>query len=102
MIRLSRSARDRWARVAFDAAAALSARQPQMSPRATIGVLLLWGIGDAVLTTPFLRALRQAYPRARIAALGKPWLRELFAGEALFDDFVTFVPPWTRHSGKYR
>lgn len=99
---LSRSSRDRWTRAALDTIAAVAPRRRRGSGRATIGVFLLWGIGDAVLTTPFLRALRTAYPKARIVALGKPWLADLFTDEALFDEFVTFVPPWTRHSGKYR
>ena len=101
-MRLSRSSRDRWAHAGLNAIAALTPRRRQSSGRATIGVFLLWGIGDAVLTTPFLRALRAAYPKAHIVALGKPWLADLFAGEALVDELVTFVPPWTRHSGKYR
>jgi len=94
--------RDWLARRWLDAASALSPRGPAISSRTVIGVFLLWGIGDAVLTTPFLHALRAAYPGARIVALGKPWLAELFGEEALFDEFVTLVPPWTRHSGKYR
>ena len=71
-------------------------------PRRTVGVFLFWGIGDAVLATPFLRALRTALPDARIVAIGKPWLRELLGEEKLVDEFATLVPPWTRHSGKYR
>lgn len=102
MIRVSRSSRDRCARAALDMAAAATPRRHATSPRARIGVLLLWGIGDAILTTPFLGALRSAYPHARLVALGKPWLPDLFAGEGLFDEFIAFVPPWTRHSGKYQ
>jgi ADP-heptose:LPS heptosyltransferase len=97
-----RTHRDRWARRAFDLAAALTPRRRGVSPRTRIGVFLLWGIGDAVLTTPFLRALRNAYPEAHLVGIGKPWLPDLFAGETLFDEFVTLVPPWTRHSDKYR
>jgi ADP-heptose:LPS heptosyltransferase len=102
MIPLPRSSRDRWARYGLDALAALTPRPRRTSARATIAVFLLWGIGDAVLTTPFLRTLRDKYPSARLTALGKPWLADLFDDETLFDEFVTFVPPWTRHSGKYR
>ncbi|HTP83840.1 MAG TPA: glycosyltransferase family 9 protein [Alphaproteobacteria bacterium] len=101
-MRLTLSIRDRWTRVGLDALSVLTPRRRRRSPRATIGVFLLWGIGDAVLTTPFLHALRKCYPDARIVALGKPWLSELFGDEAVFDEFVTLVPPWTRHSGKYR
>jgi ADP-heptose:LPS heptosyltransferase len=67
-----------------------------------IGILLQWGIGDAVLALPLLRALRQTYPDARITLVGKPWLGELFAGEDVHDDVLRLEPPWTRYQGKYR
>ncbi len=90
------------ARLLLDAASRLTPRARSTSPRRQIGVFLFWGIGDAVLATPFLRALRAAYPQARIHALGKPWLADLFGDEGLFDHVHSFVPPWTKHRGKYR
>lgn len=98
---MSRSARDLTGRAVLDALATLSPRRHDISSRAHIGVFLLWGLGDAVLTTPLLRTLRSAYPRARIEALGKPWLPDLFGDEGLFDAYRTVVPPWTNHTKKY-
>lgn len=70
--------------------------------RPRIGILLQWGIGDAVLTLPLLAGLRAARPHARIELLGKPWLDDLFRGTALCDATHPLVPPWTRPTGKYR
>ena len=67
-----------------------------------IGILLQWGIGDAVMTLPLLAGLRESLPEARIEILGKPWLDDLFGGTGLYDNAHTLVPPWTRYTGKYR
>ena len=75
---------------------------PESAPPRRIGVLLQWGIGDAVLALPLLRGLREAYPEASIELVGKPWLAELFAGEACADRTHLLVPPWTKYQGKYR
>ena len=94
--------RGKWSRRLLDALAAVTPRHHQVSSRRRIGVLLSWGIGDAVMILPFLQALRQAYPDAEIIGLGPGWLPDLFVDEGLFESLETFVPPWTRHSGKYR
>lgn len=70
-------------------------------PVERIGVLLQWGIGDAVLATPLLRGLRQAYPQAAIELIGKGWLDQLFRGENVHDGAVLLEPPWTRYDRKY-
>lgn len=77
-------------------------RRASISPRRKVGVFLYWGIGDAVLTLPLLQALRAALPDAELVAFGKEWAAELLQDEAIFDRVERFVPPWTRHLGKYR
>lgn len=67
-----------------------------------VAVLLQWGIGDAVLALPLIHGLAEAYPRAEIHLLGKPWLADLFADESRISAFKLLVPPWTKCSGKYR
>lgn len=42
-------------------------------------------VGDVVLATPFLRALRAAAPRAEVVAHGKPFQLSIVQGEGLFD-----------------
>jgi lipopolysaccharide heptosyltransferase II len=102
MSALTRSFRDRVVKSALDVVAAATPRVRRLTNRRTIGIFMFWGIGDAVLTTPFLRALRSSEPSARIVAIGKPFLPSLLGEEGLIDEFVTLVPPWTRHRGKYR
>lgn len=71
-------------------------------PLRRVGVFMQWGIGDAVLATPLLRALRAAYPEVSIELIGPAWLRELFGDTTLADEVHVLTPPWTRYTRKYR
>jgi ADP-heptose:LPS heptosyltransferase len=64
-------------------------------------VVELWHIGDVVLATVALAALRRAYPEARITLLAKPHAAELLAKSDLVDEIVVYDFPWTASSGKY-
>ncbi|HEV7281245.1 MAG TPA: lipopolysaccharide heptosyltransferase II [Pirellulaceae bacterium] len=55
-----------------------------------IGLFLPNWIGDAVMATPALRAIRRRFAGERIVAVGKPVLADLFAGSDYFDEFVPF------------
>jgi heptosyltransferase-2 len=59
-----------------------------------------WGIGDVVLSTALLRALRTNYSGARISLLAKSYARDLLANSGLVDEVITFDFPWTAFSGK--
>jgi heptosyltransferase-2 len=74
----------------------------ECDPPGRVGIFLQWGIGDAVLATPLLSALRRRYPVASLELIGKPWLGDLFAGTTWCDRTHHLVPPWTNYSGKYR
>lgn len=50
-------------------------------------------IGDAVLTTPALAALRARFPQARIALLVKPAVAELLQCHPAIDDIVLYRDP---------
>ncbi|MEK7798175.1 MAG: lipopolysaccharide heptosyltransferase II [Nitrospirota bacterium] len=50
-------------------------------------------IGDAVLTTPALAALRARFPQARIALLVKPAVAELLQCHPAVDDIVLYRDP---------
>ena len=57
-------------------------------------------VGDAVMSLPALRALRQRYPQAHIAILAKPWVADLYRRENVCDDLIpytalTFFEKWT-------
>lgn len=55
-----------------------------------IGLFLPNWIGDAVMATPALRAIRRRFASDRIVAVGKPVLADLFAGSDFFDAFIPF------------
>lgn len=85
---------------AIDAAG--SPLRPLLSPRPStptiarnILVLEPWFIGDLVLATSILRALREKYPEARITLLGKQHAADLLEHSGLVDDVIVFDFPWT-------
>jgi heptosyltransferase-2 len=47
-------------------------------------------IGDAVMSLPALRAIRQRFPAADITVLAKPWVADLYEGETSIDRVMTF------------
>jgi len=51
-------------------------------------VLKLGGIGDMLMITPSLAALRQAYPRAWIAVIHEPASCEVVEGSGLLDELI--------------
>ena len=59
-------------------------------------------IGDIVLLTPLLRALRNGYPDAHIALVAGSWAREILAGSAWVDEIIPFSAPWVRYGQGWR
>lgn len=45
-------------------------------------------IGDAVMSLPAFRAIRQRYPGAEIAVLARPWVSALYEGERSIDRII--------------
>ena len=60
-----------------------------------------WGIGDVVLSTALLRALRASFPDASITLLAKSHARHLLAHSSLVNEIIDFDFPWTAFSGKF-
>jgi heptosyltransferase-2 len=58
-----------------------------MSPRSILVRSPSW-VGDAIMATPTLRALREAHPAATIAVEASPRLSPLYAGLDSFDRFI--------------
>ncbi len=48
-------------------------------------------IGDAVMSLPALRALREARPKAHIAILARPWVADVYARERFCDQLLPYA-----------
>lgn len=55
-------------------------------------------LGDTLLSTPGLRALRQTYPQAHITLLVHPALQGLFTGLAEVDELIPYDGKWRHFS----
>jgi len=63
--------------------------QTRGDPRSMLVVLPTW-VGDFVMATPMLRALRDRFATSRITYLAEPNLRELIDGATWMDDVTTW------------
>ena len=59
-------------------------------------------IGDIVLLTPLLRAVRQGFPGARITLVAGPWAQEILKDTAWVDEIVPFSAPWVKYRQGWR
>src|ERR1700758_5116571 len=68
------------------------------SPKPRLLVIELWGLGDLVIATPFLRAAARQY---EVTVLAKPYAKDL--QERLWPEVkvLPFVAPWTAFRRKY-
>jgi len=71
-------------------------------PPAGILVVEYWNLGDLALLMPFLRNLRQTFPRAKISLLVSPDLVHFLDGQGLIDEFIPVRVPWARHFNRWR
>lgn len=55
-------------------------------------------IGDAIMTTPAVRAIRRNFPEARISMLAKPWVAPVFAHSPHVDEVIIY-DSGSRHAG---
>lgn len=60
-----------------------------------------WGIGDIVLATPAMQAIRDKFPGAQILLLSREYGRDLLAHSGLVDDVIPVSLPWTAFTNKY-
>lgn len=60
-----------------------------------------WGIGDLIMASGALRALRSGFPRAEITLLSKKIAQDLFKNTNYIDKYIFYDFPWTRFTGKY-
>jgi heptosyltransferase-3 len=57
-------------------------------------LIRLRNIGDVLLMVPTIRAFRDAFPRAHIAALVNLGTEEMLTGNPLLDEVLVFDPKW--------
>ncbi len=76
----------------------LSALSPP-HPRSKLLVVELWGIGDLVMASGFLRAAVERYD---VTVLGKPHARSLLEPGFPGVKFIAWDAPWTAFTGKYQ
>src|SRR5438477_1609635 len=50
-------------------------------------------LGDAVMSLPAIRAVRDAFPRAHIAVVARPWVAELYSREPAIDRVIVYPGP---------
>jgi heptosyltransferase-3 len=63
-------------------------------PVKRILLIRLRNIGDVLLLVPTLRAFREAYPRAYLAAVVNAGTEEMLSGNPLLDEILVFDPHW--------
>src|SRR3984885_3480023 len=66
-------------------------QSPKSKYKSNLNILIRatnW-IGDAVMSLPAIRAIRNRYPDARITVLAKPWVAALYEGELSIDRVIT-------------
>src|ERR1039458_2919283 len=47
-------------------------------------------LGDAVMSLPAIRAIRQVFPHAHLAVLARPWVADLYAREKAIDCVIPY------------
>ena len=63
-----------------------------------IAIILPRWVGDLVMSTPMIRAVRQHFGSdTKLTAVAKPLFQDVLAGTNWFDDFIAY----DRHSKKY-
>ena len=78
-------------------------RSKYKSPDKIERILVLepWLIGDVVIATTALKALRGLFPDAHITLLAKEHARELLEHSPFVDEIVVCDLPWTARTDKY-
>ena len=59
-------------------------------------------VGDAVMSLPALRAIRERFPRARITVLALAWVADLYARERFADRVILYHRPRWRMAAELR
>jgi heptosyltransferase II len=55
-------------------------------------------VGDAIIALPALRAVRARFPEARIAIVARPYVADIYRGQKICDELISYDPQGT-HKG---
>jgi len=69
----------------------------QDSPKARILIRAANWVGDAIMTTPVIRAVRINYPQAHITVLAKPWVVPVYETNPHVDEVMVY-----ENTGRHR
>jgi ADP-heptose:LPS heptosyltransferase len=72
--------------------------RPTANVKPTLLIIELWGLGDLVIATPFLRAATEKFA---VTLVAKPYAQDLQQRLWPEVEVVPFVAPWTAFQGKY-
>jgi heptosyltransferase II len=59
-------------------------------------------IGDAVMSLPAIRAIRDIFPHARVTVLAKPWVADVYARESAIDGVIPYAGTRRQIAAKLR
>ena len=78
-------------------------RSKYASPEKIERILVVepWLLGDVVIATAALKALRGLFPNAHITLLGKQHASDLLQNSTLADEVIVYDLPWTARTSKY-
>jgi heptosyltransferase II len=59
-------------------------------------------VGDALMSLPAIRAVRERFPRAHLAVLARPWVAGLYARERAIDEVIPYTASgnWRNLAGR--
>lgn len=55
-------------------------------------------LGDAIMALPALRAVRSRFPHASIAIVARPYVADIYSGQAICDELIGYDPK-AKHAG---
>jgi ADP-heptose:LPS heptosyltransferase len=68
----------------------------------SILVMEYWNLGDLVILVPFLRNLRNSFPKAHIVLLVNSSLQSFLQGQGFVDEFIPIRVPWAQHFSRWQ
>jgi len=75
---------------------------PPIAAPKTILVVQSHLIGDLIMATPMLRALKKAYPESKVCLLANEFAKDLLDGFPHVDELVTMKFPWATYDYSFK